>query len=138
LLSRASGEDEPEVKVHEVFADYLLEGGRTALQHELEIGRNWTAVFAGNDLMAVGAIQALLQAGLSVPGDVSVAGFDDALAARLFKPRITTIHQPAYELGRVAAETLIMALERGVPLVYKEVVLAVELVIGESTGPVGV
>lgn len=125
-----------EIKVREAFADYLLDGGRDALQREIAIGRDWTAVFSGNDLMAVGAIQALLHAGLSVPGDVSVAGFDDALAARLFKPRITTIRQPAYELGRVAAETLIIALKRGERPVHKEVVLAVELVIGESTGPV--
>jgi LacI family transcriptional regulator len=137
-LSSVCAGNKPEVKVHEVFANYQLEGGWEALQRELEIGRNWTAVFAGNDLMAVGAIQALLQAGLSVPGDVSVAGFDDTLAARLFKPRITTIRQPACDLGRVAAETLIMALEEGVPLVHKEVVLAVELVVGESTGPVAV
>jgi LacI family transcriptional regulator len=124
-----------EIKVHEVFADYLLDGGRDVVQRALATDHDWTAIFAGNDLMAVGAIEALQQAGLSVPDDVSVAGFDDALAARLFKPRITTIRQSACELGRVAAETLIMVLESGEQPVHKEVILAVELIVGESTGP---
>lgn len=66
-----------------------------------------TALFASNDEMAMGFIRAVKDAGLDVPGDVSVAGFDDIEFARYFDPGLTTMHQPRAELGRLAAETLL-------------------------------
>ena len=66
-----------------------------------------TAVFAANDETAIGFIKAVRDAGLSVPEDVSVAGFDDIGYAALFDPGLTTMHQPRAELGRVAAEILV-------------------------------
>ena len=66
-----------------------------------------TAVFAANDETAIGFIKAVRDAGLSVPDDVSVAGFDDIGYAALSDPGLTTMRQPRAELGRVAAEILV-------------------------------
>jgi LacI family transcriptional regulator len=71
-----------------------------------------TCIFGGNDLMAIGAIAAALDLGLTVPGDVSVAGFDDIDLASVFRPSLTTVHQPNYEMGRQAAEIILNPDER--------------------------
>ncbi len=124
-----------DVRIWAEFANYQLEGGREAVGSALAHGANWTAVFAGNDLMAVGAIEALLERGHRVPQDISVAGFDDAPLVQHFRPRLTTIRQPAREMGRTAADTLIGAILRGSLLSRRRIVLGVQLVVGESTGP---
>jgi LacI family transcriptional regulator len=91
-----------------------------------------TAVFAASDAMAVGAMQALAQAGLRVPEDVSVAGYDDAPIATLMDPPLTTVRQSAVELGKVAAETLINLLEKpDVPVPSQK--LSTSLVVRDST-----
>jgi LacI family repressor for deo operon, udp, cdd, tsx, nupC, and nupG len=66
-----------------------------------------TAVFASNDEMAMGFIRTVKDAGLGIPGDVSVVGFDDIEYARYFDPALTTMHQPRAELGRLAAESIV-------------------------------
>ncbi len=70
-----------------------------------------TAVFACNDLMAMGAVRALTDAGLRVPDHVSVAGFDNMMAAATASPPLTTIDQPVVELGRNAAELLLQCIQ---------------------------
>ncbi len=122
------------VRIRARYADYRLEGARTAVDSEMAVGLDWTAIFAGNDLMAVGAIEALTQGGYRTPQDVSVAGFDDTILARHFHPRLTTVRQHAYELGRVAAETLVSRILRKEVPSSRRVVLGVELLIGKSTG----
>jgi LacI family repressor for deo operon, udp, cdd, tsx, nupC, and nupG len=82
-------------------------GGEAAVQHFLPMTDRPTAVFAANDESAIGFIKAVRDAGLSVPKDVSVAGYDDIGYAALFDPGLTTMHQPRAELGRVAAEILV-------------------------------
>lgn len=69
--------------------------------------RNITAVFAANDAMAFGAIRAIFDAGLRVPEDISVIGFDDVELARNIRPPLTTIQQPKYEMGQAAVEILL-------------------------------
>jgi LacI family transcriptional regulator, repressor for deo operon, udp, cdd, tsx, nupC, and nupG len=69
--------------------------------------RRPTAIFTANDEMAMGFIRTVKDAGLRVPGDVSVVGFDDIEFARYFDPALTTMHQPRAELGRLAAESLL-------------------------------
>jgi LacI family transcriptional regulator len=64
-------------------------------------------VFIGNDAMAVGAYQALYQAGLSIPQDMAIVGYDDIELARYMTPPLTTIHQPKDELGELAIDVLI-------------------------------
>ena len=64
-------------------------------------------MFTGNDAMAVGAYQALYQAGLRIPGDMALVGYDDIELARYMTPPLTTIHQPKDELGELAIDVLI-------------------------------
>ncbi len=78
-----------------------------AVTHFLPMTDQPTAVFAANDESAIGFIKAVRDVGLSVPEDVSVAGFDDIGYAALFDPGLTTMRQPRAELGRVAAEILV-------------------------------
>ena len=74
------------------------------------------------------------EAGLSVPGDVSVVGFDDISVASFAIPPLTTIHQPLLEMGTVAAQTLLDRVEDRAPFV-SEIALTPKLIIRESTGP---
>ena len=93
-----------------------------------------TAFFAANNLIAVGVLQALEQAGLRVPDDVAFAAFDDFELAAVLHPRLTLVRQPAYELGRTAAELLFERLEKREPSSPRRVVLPTELMIRESCG----
>jgi DNA-binding LacI/PurR family transcriptional regulator len=70
-----------------------------------------TAIMGGNDLLAIGAIRAVRERGLSVPSDVAVTGFDDFDFAEFVHPPLTTVHIPGYEMGRVAADRLVDQLE---------------------------
>lgn len=91
-----------------------------------------TAIFCGNDLIALGAIKALKQLQKKVPEDISIMGFDDIYLASLNSPELTTIHQPSYELGYVTVGRLIDILE-GVPLQEDRVEIKLDLVIRETT-----
>jgi LacI family transcriptional regulator len=86
------------------------EPGRVATTKLLERGEPFSAVFAFNDHSAIGAIAALGAAGLRVPEDVSVVGFDDIPSAAMHHPALTTVRQPLQEMGRVAAATLLQML----------------------------
>ena len=77
------------------------------MQQLLSLSECPTAVFAGNDVSAVGVYQALYRAGLRVPQDMSVIGYDDIELARYLTPPLTTIHQPQEELCRQAVDTLL-------------------------------
>jgi LacI family transcriptional regulator len=93
-----------------------------------------TALIGFNDKVAVGALAAAAQRGLRVPGDLSVAGFDDIDLAQATRPQLTTVRQPLQEMGRLAVSLLIRLLERQ-RLDALHVELATELVIRDSTGP---
>jgi DNA-binding LacI/PurR family transcriptional regulator len=94
----------------------------------------FTALFAYNDLSAIGAIWAFQEAGLGVPGDISVVGFDDVPLAMFSKPQLTTIRQPLQQMGQIAAKTLIDQIEQKAEF-QPEIVIEPELVIRASTGP---
>jgi LacI family transcriptional regulator len=85
---------------------YAEKGGYEAMQNLLAQTRRPRAVFAANDLMAMGAMLAIREAGLRIPQDIAIAGFDDIPAARLVNPPLTTINQFQENLGRQAAEML--------------------------------
>jgi LacI family transcriptional regulator len=91
-----------------------------------------TAIFAGNDLMAIGALAAACERGVAVPDDLSVVGFDDIHLARYINPPLTTIAQPKYQLGVIAAELLFGRL-RTPDLPPQRRLLQAELVIRSST-----
>lgn len=84
--------------------------GYIAARKILSAKKPFTALFAFNDVSAIGAIRALHEAGWRVPEDVSVLGFDDIYAAEFYNPALTTIRQPLFEMGRLAAQTLLAQL----------------------------
>lgn len=81
--------------------------GYIAARKILARDKSFTALFAFNDVSAIGAIRALLESGRRVPEDVSVLGFDDVYAAEFHNPSLTTIRQPLFEMGKLAAQTLL-------------------------------
>jgi len=113
--------------------------GYAATKSILASGKEFTALFAFNDISAIGAIRALEENGLRVPADVSVLGFDDTYAAAFHNPALTTIRQPLFEMGRLAAQTILHMLnvDRDTELAT---VLTVEpsLVVRKSTAAVPV
>jgi LacI family transcriptional regulator len=73
-----------------------------------------TAIFAGNDVMAFGVMRAAIEAGIRIPRDISLIGFDDVELAAISFPPLTTIHQPKYDVGRAAIEIVNELLETGI------------------------
>lgn len=92
-------------------SDFTEKGGYQGMQQLLMLSPRPTAVFAANDLMAMGALIALREAGLRVPQDIAVMGFDDIPAAKLVNPPLTTISQFSEKLGQRAAEMLFERME---------------------------
>jgi LacI family transcriptional regulator len=101
----------------------------------LEKTRDFTAIFCFNDIAAIGAIRALKNAGLAVPGDVSVVGFDDIQSAAYSTPSLTTVRQPLLEMGKRSAQILLDRIASAENRYPSEIVMAPELVVRESTGP---
>jgi LacI family transcriptional regulator len=113
------------------------DAGYFAAQQLLVSNLPFSALFAFNDVSAIGAIRALREAGLRVPQDVSVVGFDDVQSAAFQNPGLTTVRQPLRTMGTLAAETLVRQIAGaggGAP--SKQVVVDPELVVRESTCPV--
>jgi LacI family transcriptional regulator len=109
--------------------------GFKPMQALLQKTRDFTAIFCFNDIAAIGTIRALKDAGLSVPEDVSVVGFDDIQSAAYSTPSLTTVRQPLTEMGKRGAQVLLERIadrEKDYP---SEIVTAPELVVRESTGP---
>ena len=88
-----------------------IEEGAAAAEKLLAYSRDFTAVVAFNDMSAIGAMHRLRDAGLRVPDDISVVGFDDVIAARIAYPQLTTIRQPLREMGECASRELIKGIE---------------------------
>ncbi len=112
------------------------EGGAVAAHALLDTRPAPTAIFSGNNLMSIGALQAIASRGLSVPEDIALVGFDDFPFpwSDAFRPHLTTVAQPTYELGRRAAEMLVRMLNDGSHRTTERVVLDGKLVIRESSG----
>lgn len=113
--------------------DWEVQGGYRALKELLVLPHPPTAIFAGNDLMALGAIYALEEAGLRVPEDIAVVGYDDREIANLSRPRITTVKMPCYEMGKAGARMLLELLENPTKVV-QSVYIKGELIVRESCG----
>ncbi len=90
-----------------VRGDFQFTGGHAGVQALLALPQPPTAVFACNDLMAMGAMAAAAEAGLRVPADLSIVGFDDSTLAAYTTPALTTVAQPIAEIGRLATEMII-------------------------------
>lgn len=112
--------------------DYHRKSGYIAMQQLLGLSPLPEAVFAANDQMAIDAILAIRDRGLRVPEDIAVVGFDDIPLASYVVPSLTTVRQPAYELGYRAARAVLEALKEAT--VPTRVVLPTQLVIRQSCG----
>ena len=106
--------------------------GYPFVQQLLARKKSFTALFAYNDISAIGAIRALKEHGLRVPEDVSVMGFDDIPGAAFYSPSLTTVRQPLGRMGEVAAQSLLDRIE-GEKEYPSEIAIEPELVIREST-----
>ena len=95
----------------------------------------FTALFAYNDISAIGSLWAFHEAGLRVPEDISVVGFDDIPGAAFANPALTTVRQPLLRMGQIAAQTVVDIIE-GRGEYVPEIAIEPELVGRESTGPV--
>jgi len=115
--------------------DFTLESGEAAAEAYLSRRQLPEAIFACNDEMAMGLIRGLSAAGVTAPGDVSIAGFDDIEFAEAYNPPITTVRQARREIGERAAELLLNLIDGDLPP-KREIKLAAELVIRKSTAGV--
>jgi LacI family transcriptional regulator len=116
-----------------VEGDFTQESGERGMARLLELPDRPTAVFVAGDTMAFGALRAIQRAGLRVPDDIAIVGFDDLPLAVLTHPTLTTVRQPIRELGVAAANLLLDRLEgRATPLQHLR--LSVELVVRQSCG----
>lgn len=119
-----------------VSGSSTAEGGFQAANKVLDNRRPPSAIFSGNNLMSIGALQAIAGRGLSVPDDVALVGFDDFPYpwSDAFRPHLTTVAQPTYELGRRAAEVLVERLHGASSGEASRTILQGKLVVRESSG----
>jgi LacI family xylobiose transport system transcriptional regulator len=113
---------------------FQLDDGLRLAESLLELSDRPTAILCGNDLQALGVYEAARRAGLRIPQDVSVVGFDDMPLASWFPPPLTTVRQPFTEMGQAAAQML-LSLAAGKPPENSRVELGTTLVVRGSTGP---
>jgi LacI family repressor for deo operon, udp, cdd, tsx, nupC, and nupG len=115
--------------------DYMFGGGVAAARSYLAMPRRPTGVVCCNDEMAIAFMKTVRNAGLAIPADVSVVGFDGIEFAEFCEPTLTTIHQPRFELGATGARLLVQALRREAAPPPRSTILHGRLVIRDSTGP---
>ena len=118
---------------YEKIGDWYTESAEQAMRELLALPEPPTAIFAAADLMAVGAMKVAREAGLSLPGDLAVVGFDDIQLASFLDPALTTIRQDKVGLGRAAAWALLEQIENP-ELTSAALTLPVELVVRTSSG----
>ncbi|MGW1622813.1 LacI family DNA-binding transcriptional regulator [Streptomyces sp. NPDC002172] len=128
---RARGiEPDPALLLH---GDFTRDSGHRLLRQALARRLEFSAVVAATDMVAAGALTALHEAGLAVPGDVSLAGYDDIPFARDLHPALTTVHVPYEELGRLAVRTALQ--HRGGESPDEHLLLGTHVVVRESVAP---
>jgi DNA-binding LacI/PurR family transcriptional regulator len=115
-----------------VRGDYTEAGGAAAVARLLDGGARPTAIFAANDLSALGALDALLQRGIRIPDEISLVGYDNTSLARLAHVDLTTVDQPRREIGSAAVELLLERINGG-RRKPRRVVLSPSLVLGRTT-----
>lgn len=114
-----------------IQGEYNIESGYNAMKKLLALSKIPTAVFCSNDDMAVGAMKAVMQAGLKVPEDMSVIGFDDSVVCNYVTPALTTIRKPTREISMKGAERLLEIME-GKDIKKEKMYINTELIIRDS------
>jgi LacI family transcriptional regulator len=115
-----------------IEGDFTYDCGRLAVKHALTDEIRFDAIFAHNDLSAIGAMQAVREAGLHVPDDIAVVGFDDVPSAAHTVPNLTTVRQPMRQMGATAAHMLLDHFA-GTPMPQTPTVIPTELIVRGST-----
>ena len=118
-----------------IQGDFTVKSGIDAFSRLFALEDRPTAVFCANDEMAMGLISALVGHGFSVPRDISVVGFDNIQFSHCMNPPLTTIHQPRYDIGRVAMEKLIKEMSDEINPDPHKTILTTRLIIRKSTAP---
>jgi len=118
-----------------IEAGYRQRSGRIVGHQLLELADPPTAIVTCNDLIALGAIHAAQERGLVVGRDISITGFDDILLAEYAHPPLTTVHQPAHQIGTLLCQMLVKIINRQA-LKPEQIILQPELVVRQSSGPV--
>ncbi len=114
--------------------EFTADSGYALMRQLLDLPQPPTAMFIGSDVLSIGAVDAIYDRNLSIPGDISIASFDDVLLSRYVRPPLTTIHLPAYDLGRRAGEMILKIIQKE-PLPSQRVLLPTELIVRQSTAP---
>ncbi len=117
-----------------VEANFRQTSGRQSAKQLLDLPDPPTAIIAANDLLALGAMSEAQARGLEVGNDVSITGFDDIMLAEYVHPPLTTVHQPARELGTMVVRMLLQLIQKE-PVPKSQVVINPKLVVRQSTGP---
>ena len=138
LAEKIGIEIQPELCIYLEANAWSPELGYLPVKKLLEKTRDFTALFCFNDAAALGAMRAIADVGLSCPDDISVVGFDDIATAAYSIPRLTTVRQPLRQMGEMAAELLIKRIQNPAQAYPDSVNFDPELVVRESTAPVGV
>ena len=115
------------------YADFRQAGGYRAMQNLLALSDRPTAVFAGSNLMTLGALQAIHEAGLRIPDEIAIIGFDDMPWAVSLQPPLTVVAQPAFDVGVAAARLLLERIARP-STVPKQITLDTRLILRASSG----
>lgn len=117
-----------------LVSDFTVEDGKRVTGQLLDRDEPPTAIFACNDLLAIGVIQAARLRGLIIPDDLSIVGFDNTILATIVDPPLTTVAQPIHEMGRQVMDLLIQEIENK-KQAKRRVVLLPELIVRQSTAP---
>jgi DNA-binding LacI/PurR family transcriptional regulator len=124
---------QPELSLCLTENSWSPEFGYKPVEQLLAKNRAFTAIMCFNDISAIGAIRAIQDAGLRVPEDISVIGFDDIISAGYYKPSLSTVRQPLLEMGRRGAELLLDRIAHTSKSYPAEVIMQPELIVREST-----
>jgi DNA-binding LacI/PurR family transcriptional regulator len=115
-----------------ISGDFYWKTGHGATREILRRSPECNAIFAANDTMAFGALQAIKEAGLKVPDDITVVGYDDIEFSALMNPTLTTIRQPRFEMGKLAVSNLLSTLESGESSGNNKICFTPELIVRGS------
>jgi LacI family transcriptional regulator len=118
-----------------VQGSFTRKSGREAMRHFLAMDSRPTAIFTANDPMAIGAVEVCREAGLSVPGDISIVGAGDIEGSVALNPFLTTVDWPRLELGRTAARMLLDLVRDDAPLGAATKTFTPSLIVRTSSGP---
>jgi len=97
------------------YADFRTEGGYAATRQLLRQRQPPDGLLFANNLMTVGGLRAIAEAGLAIPDDIAIVGFDDAIWTTALRPPLTVVAQPTYEIGQTAAQLLLRRIEGEIP-----------------------